>query len=197
VNGEIEHLFGYLRNELIGRPVEILVPERLRSQHAQHRHDFVAAPAMRRMGSGRDLSGLRKDGSEFPVEIGLASIGSGKNLLVLCVIVDSSERKRVERMKDEFVSTVSHELRTPLTSISGSLGLLLGQRGGKLPEAATRLLEIAHKNSQRLIRLINDLLYIERIESGRLVFNLSQVQVRPLVEQAIEANRGFAEGYGA
>jgi PAS domain S-box-containing protein len=196
VNREIERLFGYRRNELIGRPVEILVPERLRSQHAQLCHDFVAAPAVHRMDSGRDFSGLRKDGTEFPVEIGLASIGSGKNLLVLCVIVDSSERKRVERLKDEFVSTVSHELRTPLTSISGSLGLLLGQQGGKLPEAATRLLEIAHKNSQRLIRLINDILDIEKIESGRLVFNLSQVQVRPLVEQAIEANRGFAEGYG-
>jgi PAS domain S-box-containing protein len=196
VNGEIERLFGYPRDELIGRPVELLVPERRRSQHVQHREGFVADSETRRMGSARDVSGLRKDGTEFPVEIGLTSIGSGKGRLVLCVIVDSSERKRLERLKDEFVSTVSHELRTPLTSISGSLGLLVGQRAGKLPESAARLLEIAHKNSQRLIRLINDILDIEKIESGRPVFNLSQVHVRPLVEQAIEANRGFAEGYG-
>jgi signal transduction histidine kinase len=106
------------------------------------------------------------------------------------------ERKRLERLKDEFVSTVSHELRTPLTSISGSLALLVGQWGGKLPEPAVRLLVIAHKNSQRLVRLVNDILDIEKIESGRVVFKLERVDVRPLVEQAIESNRGFAEGYG-
>jgi DNA-binding response OmpR family regulator/two-component sensor histidine kinase len=102
----------------------------------------------------------------------------------------------MDRLKDEFVSTVSHELRTPLTSISGSLGLLVGHWAGKLPESAARLLAIAHKNSQRLGRLLNDILDIEKLESGRVVFNLSQVDMRTLVEQAIEDNRGFAEGYG-
>jgi len=106
------------------------------------------------------------------------------------------ERKRLDRLKDEFVSTVSHELRTPLTSISGSLGLLVGRWTGKLPESAARLLVIAHNNSQRLVRLVNDILDIEKIESGRVVFNLSRVEVRPLVEHAIESNRGFADGYG-
>jgi DNA-binding response OmpR family regulator len=112
------------------------------------------------------------------------------------VIVDTSERKRIDRLKDEFVSTVSHELRTPLTSISGSLGLLVGQCSGQLPQMAERLLTIAHTNSQRLVRLINDILDIEKLESGHVVFNLSQVDIRQLVEQAIEDNRGFAEGYG-
>ena len=106
------------------------------------------------------------------------------------------ERKRLERLKDEFVSTVSHELRTPLTSISGSLGLLVGQWAGKLPESAARLLVIAHKNSQRLVRLINDILDIEKMESGEVVFDMKRIEVCPLVEQTIEANRGFAEGYG-
>jgi signal transduction histidine kinase len=106
------------------------------------------------------------------------------------------ERKRLDRLKDEFVSTVSHELSTPLTSISASLGLLVGQLDGKLSEAADRLLVIAHKNSQRLVRLVNDILDIEKIESGRIPFNLSRVDVRPLVEQTIESNRGFADSYG-
>ena len=108
----------------------------------------------------------------------------------------ASERKRLEWLKDEFVSTVSHELRTPLTSIAGSLGLLMGQWAGKMPESAARLLAIAHKNSQRLVRLVNDILDIEKIESGRVVFNLEHIDVRPLVEQVLESNRGFAEGYG-
>jgi len=106
------------------------------------------------------------------------------------------ERKRLERLKDEFVSTVSHELRTPLTSISGSLGLLMGNAAGNLPRPMARLLSIAYTNCQRLVRLVNDILDIEKMDAGRIVFNFSRVDVRQLVEQAIEANRGFAEGYG-
>jgi signal transduction histidine kinase len=107
----------------------------------------------------------------------------------------ATERKRLERLKDEFVSTVSHELRTPLTSISGSLGLLMGKAAGILPEPARRLLEIAHTNSQRLVRLINDILDIEKFESGRVVFDLRRIEVRSLVEKTIEAMKGFAEGH--
>jgi signal transduction histidine kinase len=108
----------------------------------------------------------------------------------------ATERKRLERLKDEFVSTVSHELRTPLTSITGSLGLLMGNAAGSLPPPMARLLAIAHSNSQRLVRLVNDILDIEKMEAGRVVFNFDRVEVGPLVAQAIEANRGFAEGYG-
>jgi signal transduction histidine kinase len=107
----------------------------------------------------------------------------------------AAERKRLERLKDEFVSTVSHELRTPLTSISGSLGLLMGNAAGNLPKPMARLLAIAHTNSQRLVRLVDDILDIEKMQAGRMVFNFNRVDVRPLVVQAIEANRGFAEGY--
>ncbi len=108
----------------------------------------------------------------------------------------ATERKRLERLKDEFVSTVSHELRTPLTSISGSLGLLMGNAAGNLPQPMARLLAIAHTNSKRLVRLVDDILDIEKIQAGRMIFNFSRVEVRPLVAHAIEANRGFAEGYG-
>jgi signal transduction histidine kinase/DNA-binding response OmpR family regulator len=108
----------------------------------------------------------------------------------------ATERKRLARLKDEFVSTVSHELRTPLTSISGSLGLLMGNAAGDLPASARRLVAIAHTNSQRLVRLINDILDIEKMEAGRVVFNFSRVEVRSLVAQTIEANRAIAADYG-
>jgi PAS domain S-box-containing protein len=196
VNGEIERLFGYSREELIGQPIEILVPARLHSQHVRHRDGFVTAPETCRVGVGRELFGARKDGTEIPVEVSLNPIRTREGILILSVIADISERKRMERLKDEFVSTVSHELRTPLTSIAGSLGLLVGQWAGKLPESASRLLVIAHKNSQRLVRLINDILDIEKMESGRFVFDMKRVEVCPLIEQTIEASRGFAEGYG-
>jgi PAS domain S-box-containing protein len=196
VNTETERLFGYARAELINKPIELLVPEKMRDQHARHRKEFAAAPEARRMGTNRDLFGRRKDGTEFSVEVGLNPIPIRDGMLVLSVIVDISERRRNERLKDEFVSTVSHELRTPLTSIAGSLGLLTGGAAGQMAEPTMRLLKIAHKNSERLVRLINDILDIEKIESGKLVFDLKRVEMRALAEQAIDANRGFAQNFG-
>jgi PAS domain S-box-containing protein len=196
VNTEIERLFGYPRGELIGRSVDILVPRGLRGPHARHRAGFTLRPEAHRIGVGRELSGQRKDGSEFPVEVTLNPIHTGEGLLILGVIVDISERKRLERLKEEFVSTVSHELRTPLTSICGSLGLLIGGATGKLPDPAGRLLAIAQSNSQRLVRLVNDILDIEKMESNRVAFMFRRVEACAVVEQAIEANRGFADSYG-
>jgi PAS domain S-box-containing protein len=196
VNTEIERQFGYQRAELIGQAIDMLVPERMRSAHIRHRHSFAPKPESRRMGAGRDLFGRRKDGTEFPVEVGLNPTQAAEQLLVLAVVVDISERKHIERLKDEFVSTVSHELRTPLTSISASLGLLVGQWSDVLPESATRLVSIANKNILRLVRLINDILDIEKIESGRAVFNFTKVGLRQVTEQAIEDVRGLADEFG-
>ncbi len=109
---------------------------------------------------------------------------------------DITERKKVERMKNEFVSTVSHELRTPLTSILGSLGLVINGVAGEIPSSAKAMLDIAHKNSQRLVRLINDILDIEKIESGKMAFNLQPLELMPLVEQAIAANQAYGEQFG-
>lgn len=105
---------------------------------------------------------------------------------------DISELKRIDRMKSEFVSTVSHELRTPLTSIRGSLGLITGGVAGVLPEKARSLVEIAKNNCERLIRLINDILDSEKIESGKMQFDLRPMEVLPLLEQALADNQGFA-----
>jgi PAS domain S-box-containing protein len=195
VNAEVERQFGYGRDELMGRSVDMLMPERLRGHHARIRDSLTLKPEIRRLGLRRDFFGLRKDGTEFPVEVGLNPIHLGDDLFILGVIVDISERKRLERLKDEFVSIVSHELRTPLTSIAGSLGLLAGGAAGKLPDPVVRLLTIARSNSQRLVRLINDVLDIEKMEAGQIVFQFSRIEARSLVEQALESNRGFADDY--
>ncbi|WP_448561266.1 PAS domain S-box protein [Trichothermofontia sp.] len=108
---------------------------------------------------------------------------------------DITEQTRIERLKDEFVSMVSHELRTPLTSIRGSLGLILGGVSGDVPEQTRMLLEIAYKNSERLITLINDILDIEKIESGRIDFNLQPLELTPLLTQAIATNQTYADQF--
>lgn len=196
VNGETERLFGYDRSELIGRSIEVLVPERLRKHHSGHRMRYAEHPMVRRAEASHALFGLRRDGNEFPVEIGLNPVHTAGGLFVLNVIIDISDRQRVDRLKDEFVATVSHELRTPLTSIAGSLGLLLGGAAGKLPDSVTRFLGIAHSNCTRLVRLISDILDIEKIESGSVVFSFKPIMLRQLAEQVIEANRGYADGFG-
>jgi PAS domain S-box-containing protein len=196
VNAEAERLFGYGRWELIGRKMEILVPERLRAAYIQRRAALSLHPSPLRLGESWNLFGKRRDGSEFPVEIGLNPIRTREGLFVLGVFVDISERRRMERLKDEFVSTVSHELRTPLTSIAGSLGLLAGGAAGALPETAARLIRIAQSNSQRLVRLVNDILDIEKIESGQVAFKFRRLGVRALIEQMIDANRSYADAFG-
>ncbi|MGB6536239.1 MAG: ATP-binding protein [Xanthobacteraceae bacterium] len=196
VNTATECLFGYHRQELVGRRMEMLVPQRLRGEYFKQRAAFALNPQARRLRPSRELFGLRRDATEFPVELWFNPIQTGDGLFVLSVIIDISERRRIDRLKDEFVSTVSHELRTPLTSIAGSLGLLIGGAAGKLPETAARLLGIAESNSSRLVRLINDILDIEKIESGQVVFHFKRLDVRTLLEQAIEANRAYADGFG-
>jgi PAS domain S-box-containing protein len=111
---------------------------------------------------------------------------------VLAIMRDMTERKRVERLKNEFVAIVSHELRTPLTSIRGSLGLLSGGVAGELAPRARAMVEIAYNNSERLVRLINDMLDIEKIESGKLMFNLKPTELLPLIKQALDANQAYA-----
>lgn len=111
-------------------------------------------------------------------------------------IWDITERKRIEQMKNEFVSVVSHELRTPLTSISGALGLITGGMLGELPESITDMLQIANKNAQRLTLLINDLLDMEKLAAGKMTFDLIAQPLLPIVEQSLEANRAYADTFG-
>ena len=194
VNTEVERQFGYRREELIGQSVDMLLPVRLRSRHSRSREAYNLQPEARTVESRPDLLGLRKDETEFSVEVSLNPIEVDGSLLVLGVVVDLSARNRINHLKDEFVATVSHELRTPLTSIVATLGLLTSTVAGNLADQAPRLLTIAYTNSQRSVRLLNDILDIEKMESGKAVFNFERVELLPLVEQTIEENRAFAEG---
>jgi signal transduction histidine kinase/CHASE3 domain sensor protein len=148
------------------------------------------------IGCIHESMGLRRDGSRFPVDVALNELALFDKKLLVAMVRDASERKRLERIKNEFIATVSHELRTPLTSISGALRLLETGAAGTLPEKAARLAYIAHTNSQRLVLLVNDILDIEKIEAGLIKFDIRARPLDAIAHLSVEANQGYAQRYG-
>ncbi|MDP3878566.1 MAG: PAS domain S-box protein [Methylobacter sp.] len=190
-----EAIFGYKADEVIGKNVNILMPEPYHSEHDSYLHNYHATGIQRIIGSGREVEGLRKDGTVFPMDLAVSrSIHNGQPLFI-GLVRDITERKRVDQMKVEFVSTVSHELRTPLTSISGALGLVIGGALGELPASVKQMLDIAYKNSKRLALLINDLLDMEKLLAGKMHLDLQTQALMPLVEETLESVHAYGEQY--
>jgi len=319
-NRQVDPMFGYDRDRLLGQPIEMLIPERFRRTHGQHLQHYFSAPRLRPMGEGLDLPACRKGGQEFPAEISLGPLQTDNRLLVIATIRDITARRRaeeefrrattdknrflalsqqqslrlsavleaivagvvmfdnaarcvvvnrnfarlttldvveimgatagdlqakmaeffrendilsptspegirtiitqgdqpryfsmywrpviggdgetlgrifsfrdvtketeVDRMKSEFVATVSHELRTPMTSVKGALSLLLGGAAGPVPEEQRDLLTIARNNAERLIRLINDILDLSAVESGRLRLRPMPIDINNVIKTA-------------
>ena len=192
-----ERLFGYTAAEILRRNVRVLMPDPHSSAHDRYIRRYMQTGERRIIGQRREVEALHKDGHRIPVDLGLSEMQIGSRRLFIGIIRDLSSRQEIEQLKSGFVSTVSHELRTPLTSISGSLGLLAGGIAGSLPGKAARLIEIAKLNCERLVRLINDILDLERAESGRLELRLVAQRLKPIVQQAIDANRAYAQNFGA
>ena len=176
VNSQVERrLFGYERAELLGQPVELLVPRRFRANHPEHRSHFFSAPQPRAMGEGLQLFGLRKDGSEFPVEISLSPIHTEDGLFVASAIRDATERRRYEhalqqanRLKSEFLANMSHELRTPLNGIIGFSEFLIDEKPGPLNAKQKEYLTDVLNSGRHLLQLINDVLDLSKVESGKM-----------------------------
>jgi len=194
-NPAAERIFGYGAQEVIGRNVKILMPEPYHSEHDGYLARYAQTGVKRIIGQGREVEGRRKDGSTFPMDLAVSHVARQGQPLFVGLVRDITERKRVDRMKSEFVSTVSHELRTPLTSIGGALGLVCGGALGPVGEQAKSMLDIAYKNSQRLTLLINDLLDMEKLVAGKMRFDLQEQALMPLVEQAMESMRAYADQY--
>lgn len=194
VNKATSRLLGYSKEEMLGQNVSMLMPAPLSDQHDA----FLARPRnpiSKIMSSGREVQARRSDGTTVPVHITVSEVRVKDRTSFTGIMTDLTELKKVDKLKNEFVSTVSHELRTPLTSIKGSLGLLKASVFGDLPPQAKSMVAIAYNNSDRLVRLINDILDIAKIEAGKLSFDFQKTKLTPFLVRAVEANRSYADEF--
>ncbi|WP_278433508.1 CHASE domain-containing protein [Stutzerimonas kunmingensis] len=210
VNRQTELLFGYERQELVGQPVELLLPEALREAHRGLRQGYAENPEPRRMGGNRELFGRHRDGSALPVEIGLSPLRSGDEQLVQAVIIDISHRKAAERRlreqadqlavanryKSEFLANMSHELRTPLNSILILSDQLRQNGSGNLNDKQVRHADIIHRAGHELLQLINDVLDLAKIESGHMQLKLEPLNLRELLTELETSLTPMAEQKG-
>ena len=203
LNEQAERLFGYSRRELIGEPVEKLLPERIRRGHPGLRAGFMSSPSTRSMGAGRDLFGLRADGTEIPIEIGLNPIKTSEGFFVLAAIIDITERKRTEELRlanagmlqhneqleslnrelESFSYTVSHDLRAPVRAISGYAQAISEDYGAQFDDEGRRLLSVVHSEAHRMGELIDDLLEFSRL--GRTSIQTETVDMAAIVEELV------------
>ena len=188
VNAQIEHQFGYSRHELLGQPVELLVPESFRAAHVGDRQRFFSASSTRQMGKGRELFGRRKDGSEFPIEIGLNPVNAPEGIHVLASVIDITERKRLEQQLRRteriaelgtLASGMAHEIGTPMNVILGRAEYLLGR---VKEETIQKGLQTIITQVERITKVMNQLLAFARRRSPERV----PLVLRDVVEQSLE-----------
>jgi PAS domain S-box-containing protein len=194
LNGAMERMLGYSHGELLGHDVNTILPQLLAGDDGNH--NPLRTGERRIFGVGREFFGIGKDGDKVPVEVSLSLINLGNQQILTGIVRDITERKLAEQRVKDFYSTVSHELRTPLTAIRTALGIMENSFMGELTVQARPVVQVASKETDRLIRLINDILDIRKMEAGKLDLKLTKVAPREIVERALDGIQTLSDEAG-
>jgi protein-histidine pros-kinase len=187
VNAQTERMFGYSRTELMGQPVEFLLPERFRAAHIDHRSDYGSDPRTRPMGAGLALYGLRKSGQEFPVDISLSPLPTDEGVLLTAAVRDITERKRLEAARDQFIANAAHELRTPLATLAGLGEILAEHLHDMSPEQLSQSLAALRRQGERANALVANLLDLSQLEGGRVRFAFETLDAAAAARRALDS----------
>lgn len=196
VNPEVGRIFGYTPDELLGEPLTILMPQGYREAHRAGMSRYLNTSIPHVLGKRLELEGQRKEGSVFPLELYISETRFADQHLFTASMRDITQRKEYDRMRDDFVSTVSHELRTPLASVMGWTETLLSERPGALNDNQKRFLGIVYESSERLNRLIEEILTVSRIQRGTLQLTQQEFSPRESMAGVREMLASVAEPRG-
>ncbi|WP_339665805.1 PAS domain-containing sensor histidine kinase [Maribacter arcticus] len=209
-NSSAEEMFGYNKDELIGKSLDCIIPKRFHHKHSDHFSSFMEKSEKRKMGNGRDLSGLRKNGEEFPVEAGLNPFALYGNTYVMALVTDITDRKNytqnleqivqertkqltdalekekeLNELKTRFLSLVSHEFKTPLSSILTSVTLFSKYKETEQQEKRDKHVNIIKSKVKQLDAILNDFLSVERLESGKVNYSIEEFPLSRLVNEVV------------
>lgn len=206
INRYVEEIFGYERDELLDQPVEVLLPPDVRDVHVTFRQSYQEYPTPHLMGEGRELLGLRRDGTTFPVEVSLAPVVVSGQQMIMCLVIDITVRRQLEEqrlyartleielekereiieLRENFTSMLSHEFRTPLTIILSSISILQTYLE-KLPrEKVSELLDRASNQIHRMVAMLDDVLAVSRGNANRIEFHPESIEVSPFCQRIIQ-----------
>ncbi len=192
-NPSCERILGYKAEEVIGKNVAMFMDPSLAARHGSFLHNYVRGQGSGFIDTNREVEAVTRSGKRIPIELAISALRLDGEMKFSGVIRDISDRKEMDRLKAEFVSTVSHELRTPLTSIRGSLGLIERLMPRDLPDSFRQMMHLARKNTERLIVLVNDILDFEKLSANKLDYDMTTVDVNEELKQTAELNAGYAE----
>lgn len=194
-NHAAETIFGYRAKQIIGRNVSELMPEPHKSQHNEYIKNHLKTGKKNILGIGREVSGLRRNGDEFPMDLMVSRVFQNGEPIFIGIVRDITEKRRVDSLRSQFISAASKEILGPLNVIAEAVGLLQTNQSDSLPESFRHAINIAKNNSIKLQKLMHDLIEVQNLSNSEAAFKLQTHMVLPLIEEALRRNKVYSDIY--